>query len=401
MSLWPAAARRRDGRGAVAEMTIRELRTYVLSAPVERPFYSALSGRVTRRASLVVEVITDEGLGGFGEALCHGRQPPELAQSVAEHSLRELVVGRDPFDAGVLWEEMYNRTKDFGMKGAVIGAISAVDIALWDLMGKAAGKPVYKLLGGAFRTTVQPYATGFYRIDGGRYPDALVTEALGYVERGFTAFKVKIGFGVEDDLRTVSAIRSAVGPGVRIMVDANHAYNAAVARRLIRALEEYDVFWVEEPISPEDLEGYAELRAMGSPLLIAGGENEFTRHGFWPWITRRALDVLQPDIAAGGGFTGLRQIMDLALAAGLLVNPHVWGTAIGLAASLQFLAVVPPSPISRGSFEPMLEYDQSVHPFRRELVEHPPEMTDGLVAVPDRPGLGIEINRSVLERFSH
>jgi D-galactarolactone cycloisomerase len=381
-------------------MKIRDVRTHVLSAPLDRPFYSALSGRVTRRASLVVEAVTDEGLSGFGEALCHGRQPPELAQSVAEHSLRELVLGRDPFDAGVLWEEMYNRTKDFGMKGAVIGAISAVDIALWDLMGKAVGKPVHKLLGGAFRTGVQPYATGFYRIDGERYPDALIEEALSYVERGFTAFKVKIGFGVEDDLDTVSAIRGAVGPGVRIMVDANHAYNAAVARRLLRALEEHDVFWLEEPISPEDVDGYAELRAMGSSLLIAGGENEFTRHGFWPWIKRRALDVLQPDIAAAGGFTGLRHILDLALASGLLVNPHVWGTAIGLAASLQFLAVIPPSPISRGSFEPMLEYDQSVHPFRHELVGDPPTMTHGLVAVPERPGLGIEVNRSVLERFS-
>ena len=381
-------------------MTIRELRTYVLSAPLERPFYSALAGSVTRRASLVVEALTDEGLSGFGEALCHGRQPPQLAQSVAEHSLRELVLGRDPFEAGVLWEEMYNRTKDFGMKGAVVGAISAVDIALWDLMGKAVGKPVHNLLGGAFRTTVQPYATGFYRSDGGRYPDALVEEALGYVERGFTAFKVKIGFGVEDDLRTVAAIRRAVGPGVRIMVDANHAYNAGVARRLIRGLEPHDVFWLEEPISPEDVDGYAELRAMGSPMLIAGGENEFTRHGFWTWITRRALDVLQPDIAAAGGFTGLRQIQDLALAAGLLVNPHVWGTAIGLAASLQFLAVVPPSPISRGSYHPMLEYDQSAHPFRRELVEQPADMKDGLVAVPDRPGLGIEVNRSALEQFA-
>jgi D-galactarolactone cycloisomerase len=381
-------------------MKIRDLRTYVLSAPLERPFYSALAGLVTRRASLVVEAITDEGPSGFGEALCHGRQPPHLAQSVVAHVLRDLVVGRDPFDAGVLWEEMYTRTKDFGMKGAVIGALSAVDIALWDIIGRATGKPVHKLLGGAFRTAIQPYATGFYRRDGERYPDALVDEAARHVERGFTAFKVKIGFGVDDDVRTVAAIRRAVGPGIRIMVDANHAYNAAIARRLMRGLEQHDVFWLEEPISPEDVDGYRDLRAAGSPLLLAGGENEFTRHGFWPWVTRRALDVLQPDIAASGGFTGLRQILDLALAAGLLLNPHVWGTGIGLAASLQFLAAIPPSPISRGSFEPMLEYDQSRHPFRRELVEHLPEMQDGTIQVPGRPGLGVEVRRAVLERFS-
>jgi D-galactarolactone cycloisomerase len=381
-------------------VTIRDLRAYALRAPLEQPFYFSQPGWVASRASLVVEVVTDDGLSGFGEALCHGHEPPEIARATVETVLRDLVVGRDPFDAAVLFESMYNWAKDFGRSGAVIGAISAVDIALWDVMGQAAGRPVYQLLGGAFRTKIEPYATGFYRVEGGRYPDDLVREAERHAERGFRAMKIKIGFGIDEDLQAVAAIRRAVGPGVRLMADANHAYDAASARRLIRGLDALDTFWLEEPISPEDLDGYIDLRASAPNLLLACGEGESTPHGFWPWVSRRAVDVLQPDLAAAGGFTGVRQIVHLAQAASMLVNPHVWGTAIGLAASLHLLAALPPCPISRGAFEPMLEYDQSAHPFRRELVEASPEMHEGRVPVPSGSGLGIAVNRRVLERFS-
>ncbi len=381
-------------------MKIRDLRTYALRAPLDRPFYFSQPGWVTSRNSLVVELTTDGGISGFGEALCHGHQPPDIARATIEASLRELVLGQDPFDVGVLFEAMYNRTKDFGMKGAVIAAISAVDIALWDVIGQATGKPVHKLLGGAFRTEVEPYATGLYRVEGGRYPDDLVQEARRYVDRGFRSMKLKIGFGVDEDLRAVAEVRKALGRDVRLMVDANHAYNVAFARGLIRELEAQHIFWLEEPVSPEDIDGYAELREICSTLLIAGGEDEFTRYGCWPWVKRRAVDVLQPDIASAGGFTGLRQILDLTLAAGLLLNPHVWGTAIGLAASLHLLATIPPNPISRCPFEPLLEYDQSTHPFRHELVENPIDIRNGKVQVPTGPGLGITVNRAVLERLS-
>ncbi len=357
-------------------------------------------GRIAARSSMVVEVLTDEDVSGFGEALCHAYQPPEIARAVIESSLCDLLVGRDPLDSAVLWETMYNRTKDFGTKGAVIGAISAIDIALFDIAGKAANLPVHKLLGGAFRDTIRPYATGFFRVEGGRYPGRLVDEALAHRERGFDAMKVKIGFGIGDDIATMAAIREAVGADVRLMADTNHAYDAGTVRRLIRGLDELGVFWLEEPISPEDMDGYVDLRAMGPSLLLAAGEGEYTRHGFWPWVKRRAVDVLQPDIAAAGGFTGLRQVLDLSLAAGLLLNPHVWGTAISLAASLHFLATIPPIPISRGSYEPMLEYDQSAHPFRRELVHEQFDLVNGRVAVPTGVGLGIEVDRSLLDRFA-
>ena len=380
-------------------MKIVEVNSYILQATLDTPFFFSQPGVVSKRSSMVVELVTDEGISGFGESLCHGLQPPEIARATLESSLKELILQRDPFDVGVLFEQMYNRTKDFGQKGAVIGAISAVDIALWDILGKALNKPVHQLLGGSFRTNVEPYATGFYRregMDGG----ALVGEALAHRANGFRGMKVKIGFGLAQDLRVAAKIRDAVGGDVRLMLDANHAYNASIARRLVRELDPLDIYWLEEPISPEDVDGYVELRRMAPKLLLAAGENEFTRYGFWPWVVKRAVDVLQPDIAAGGGFTGLREIMTLSQAAGMMINPHVWGTAIGLAASLQFLAVIPPNPISRGQTEPLLEYDQSAHPFRTELVENPVEMVDGMVPIPQEPGIGAIVNRAVLKKYS-
>lgn len=378
---------------------IVDVRTWVLRAEVPTPFFFAQPGIVTHRSSMVIAITTDDGRTGFGEALCNGHQPADIAAATVDSSLRPLLLGRDPLHTGVLFEECYNRTKDFGMKGAVVGAISAIDIALWDLKGQILGLPVHTLLGGAFRTTLAPYATGFYRVEGGAYPELLADEARRHLDAGFTAMKVKIGFGIDSDVQSVRAVREVVGDEVRILADANHAYNAGTARRLVRELDELGVYWLEEPISPEDVDGYRSLVDMGPKLLIAAGENEFSRHGFWPWATKRAVDVLQPDLAAAGGYTGLQQIQTLALSAGLALNPHVWGTAIGLVAAIHFLATIPPVPISRAGQEPMLEYDQSSHPFRQHLVQELPAMADGRVVVPDRPGLGITVDREVLDRF--
>lgn len=221
-----------------------------------------------------------------------------------------------------------------------------------------------------------------------------------HLDAGFTAMKVKIGFGIDDDLATLAAIRDVVGGEVRLMADANHAYNASVARRLVRGCEEQDVYWLEEPILPEDLQGYAELRGLGSSVLIAMGEGECGTAGAWAVAASRAADVFQPDIAVAGGFTALRDMAAIARAAGMSVNPHVWGSAIGLAASIQMLATLPPNPISRGETEPMLEYDSSDHPFRRELVTEPITLVGGIVPVPDRPGIGVTVDRSVLNRYA-
>ena len=379
-------------------MKITDIKTHVLSTPLDEPFAFSM-GWVSRRSTVIVELLTDEGVTGWGEALCHGLQPPEIAAAIIETALKPIVLGQDPFDVDVLWERMYNRTRPFGQKGAVPNAISAVDIAIWDCMGRALGKPVHKLLGGAYRTEVQPYATGFYRRKGGVYPEEAIAEARGHVAKGFKAMKLKIGFGLEDDIAYIRSVRDAIGPGPKIMIDANHAYTVGAARRLLKAIEPAQIHWFEEPISPEDIDGYKELKNL-TDIYIAAGENEFTKFGFREWISRRAVDILQPDLCAAGGFTECRKISAMAQAWHTPIVPHVWGAGIAQAASLQFVATLPPAPLALYPSEPMLEYDQSAHPFRQDLIHNAIGMDDrGMVRIPDGPGLGIEVNRDILERY--
>ena len=379
-------------------MKITDIKTHVLSTPLDEPFAFSM-GWVSRRSTVIVELMTDEGVTGWGEALCHGLQPPQIAAAIIETALKPIVVGEDPFDVDVLWERMYNRTRPFGQKGAVPNAISAVDIAIWDCMGRTLGKPVHKLLGGAYRTEVQPYATGFYRRKGGVYPDEAMAEAKGHVAKGFKAMKLKIGFGLEEDIAYIHSVRDAIGPGPKIMVDANHAYTVGAARRLLKAIEPAQIHWFEEPISPEDIDGYKELKNL-TDIYIAAGENEFTKFGFREWVSRRAVDILQPDLCAAGGFTECRKISALAQAWHTPIVPHVWGAGIAQAASLQFVATLPPAPLALYPSEPMLEYDQSAHPFRQDLIHNAIAMNDrGMVPIPDGPGLGIEVNREILDRY--
>ncbi len=220
-----------------------------------------------------------------------------------EHALAPLLVGEDPLATEVLWHRMYHATRDYGRKGTVVAAISAVDIALWDIAGKAYGQPVHRLLGGAFRNEIRAYATGFYRKQGAGEAPRLVQEALDRAAAGFSAVKVKVGFGVADDIAVMHAIGAALdGSGVALLMDANHAYGVAEAVALGRAVADLDPLWFEEPVAPEDLAGYAEVRrALTMP--IAGGENEHTLYGFRDFIAARGVDIVQPDIASCGGFT--------------------------------------------------------------------------------------------------
>jgi len=376
---------------------ITDLKTHVLSTALDQPFTFSM-GVVRRRSTMIVELTTDEGVTGWGESLCHGLQPPEIAATIVQFALKPIVVGQDPFDVDVLWERMYNLTRPYGQKGAVPNAMSAVDIAIWDCMGRALGKPVHKLLGGAYRHDVQPYATGFYRVDGKSYPADAVAEAKRHQANGFTAMKLKTGFGVEEDIDYIHGVRNGIGPGPKLMIDANHAYNVSSARRILKAIEPADIHWFEEPISPEDIDGYRELKTLTS-IYLAAGENEFTKIGFREWIARRAVDILQPDLCSAGGFTECRKISALAQAWHMPIIPHVWASGIGLAAALQFIATLPPAPLALKPIEPMLEYDQSAHPFRQDLIFGAIRMEQGRVRIPDGPGLGVDVNRDVIDRY--
>lgn len=380
-------------------MKITSLKVHVLKSPLAEPFAFS-QGWVRQRSATLVEVFTDQGLSGWGEAFAQGLEPPEIAAAVIEHALAPLVLGADPLDTEVLWHRMYHATRDYGRKGSVVAGISAVDTALWDIAGKFHGLPIHKLLGGAFRTRVQPYATGFYRIQGQGEAARLAEEALRHFDAGFTLMKVKLGYGVEDDIACMHAIGQALqGKPVRLMVDTNHAYGRAEALRLGRALAEFDLRWYEEPVVPEDLPGYAEMRRQLT-MPIAGGENEHTLFGFREFLGAGCVDIAQPDLGSCGGLSAGRHIVALAQSYGVLVNPHVWGSAIAQAAALQFIAAVPVAHHSLFALEPVLEYDRSSHPFRQQLITQPLQMVGGVVEVPAGPGLGVEVDRSVLEAYS-
>jgi len=254
-------------------MQIRDVKTYVLEAALAEPFaYS--QAWYERRAAMLVEIVGEDGNSGWGEAF----GPARLTQPIVAF-YRDLLIGADALATEQIWQELYNRLRDHGRKGLAIEALSAVDIALWDLKGRHLGLPVHRLMGGPLRRRVEAYATGFYRKRGGDPLHYLAEEARQHVAGGFAAIKLKLGFGIEEDARLCRLIRGELGDGVAIMVDANHAYDATAAIRLGRQIEDLDIAWFEEPVPPEDVAGYTAVkRALRIP--IAGGEAEFTRWGF-------------------------------------------------------------------------------------------------------------------------
>ena len=380
-------------------MKIAAVKTYALQTPLTQPFAFS-QGWVKKRSSTIVEITTDDGIVGWGEAFNQGLEPPQISAAAIEFALKPLLIGTDPLATEVLWHKMYHQTRDYGRKGTVIAAISAVDIALWDIAGKHYGVPITKLLGGFFRDRVAAYATGFYRITGQGEATRLGEEALAHFEAGFRAMKVKLGYGIDDDLAVMCEIKRALGSReVTLMVDTNHGYGLSDALRLGNGLVEYHLRWYEEPVVPEDYAGYRVLRDKLN-MPIAGGENEHTLFGFRELIGRGCVDVAQPDIGSAGGFTACRHIAALAQSHGVQVNPHVWGSGIAQAASLQLIAALPVTHHGVFPTEPILEYDTSSHPFRHELISPAVVQQGGWVDVPQKPGLGIEVNREVLGRYA-
>ena len=374
---------------------IKKVTCHVVSAPVERPFTSSRGWLYKTRGSCIVEIETADGIVGWGE--CYG--PSAVAKAYIETQFAPRIIGRDAFDVEVIWEDLYNRIKDYGGRGMATSALSGIDIALWDIMGKSCGKPIHKLIGGAYRTEVTAYATGLYFIDMDRLIEEAVEEANEFVGNGFVAIKMKIGLGSPKlDIERVAAVRKAIGDDVRLMVDANHCFTVPQAIRIGRELEKLNVEWFEEPISPEDVDGYVEV-TRSLDMAVAGGENEFTRWGFRDLVVRKAMDIIQPDVCAAGGISECRKIATLASAHGVECIPHAWGSAIGLAATLHFLAALPDQPPSFRPMPPLLELEQCENPFRDLLSVDPILQKDGKVQIPTGAGLGIEINRSVLDRY--
>lgn len=376
-------------------MKITAIDTYPLRFELEQPF---MSGRGTwhhARTALVVRLRTDEGLVGWGEA--YG--PIEVNSVIIQKLLAPQVVGCDPFAFGACWERLYARYRDYDPQGSLIASLGALDIACWDLMGKAAQRPVYELLGGARRRRVMPYATGLYfKSEDGDHAGAAVSEALHYRELGFRAIKVKVALPLREEIKRINAVREAVGPEMELMADANHAYDFDTALRLGREMERLGFLWFEEPILPDDLGGYVEL-CRSLDMAIAGGENLYGARAFAAVIARRALDVVQPDLTAMGGITEGRKVVALGEAHGVRVLPHIWGTGIGTFAALQVMAAVPDQPVTWKPQPLWMEYEQTDNPFRTELLEEKLEMREGWVSIPSGAGLGFTVDEAVLEHY--
>lgn len=356
--------------------------------------YGACRGLVPLRSGLIVKVHSDEGLTGIGEAW----GTPELTLPHVEY-LARLYTGRDPFDAEVIWTEAVNGNYFRGNKGALITALSGIDIALWDLMGKATGLPACKLLGGAARTRLLAYAsTGYIRQDPYNL-DALRREIEQVVAEGFKAIKIKIGVGRKADVARVELVRRIAGDQVLLMVDANACYTAAEAIQVGQALAPYDIHWFEEPVPPEDLEGYG-LVTRALPMNVAGGEVEYTRFNYRDVISRHLLDIVQLDVCRCGGLGEARNIARMAQAWNLPVVPHAWTSGVGIAATLQFGASLPVYPYGfHEPTPPLFEYDRAENPLRDQLLQEPLRLVDGWIEVPMGPGLGVSLDEERLLAF--
>ncbi|WP_152285642.1 mandelate racemase/muconate lactonizing enzyme family protein [Flavicella marina] len=375
-------------------MVIEKIETFVLKDKLSQSFFFS-QWEYAERAICVVKVTASNGQYGWGE----GYGPAEILESGIEF-LKPIVIGENPLENEVVWNKMYRKTADFARRGVLMASMSAIDIAIWDLKGKVLNLPVSTLLGGSHRNQVQPYATGFYYMDHDNPARDFEKEAKLYLSQGFKAFKMKVGLGIEADVKNVKLLRDLIGPESKLMVDSNHAYTLREATELSRKIEKYDIGWFEEPISPEFYDQYSELKTK-TTIPIAGGECEYTRFGFNQLIKNKSVDIIQPDICASGGLTEAKRIGALASANGIDIIPHTWGTAIGIHVALHFISNIESIPGRMYQPNFLMEYDQTENGLRENLTFPSIEMKDGMIDVPNRPGLGIDVDEEVLERYTY
>ncbi len=373
-------------------MKITEVETIHLSLPT---IVEECNGT---QDALLVKITTDTGLVGIGEV----DSSPVVAKAIFEapfsHSiasgLRQLLLGEDPRDVERLWEKMYRGTIYFGRRGAAIHAISGADIALWDLLGKATGLPVYQLLGGAYRKRMRAYSSDLMPFT----PAEARTRAAQLRDAGFTAFKFgwgPLGQSEASDTALIAAAREGVGAENDLMIDIGLCWDAATAIARARRFAEFNLFWIEEPLPPDDLDGYARL-ADAVDTRIAAGEELATCWEYAELMDRARIDVIQVDISRAGGLTESRRIAQMAHRRNLPCIPHAYSTGVLLAASVHWVAAIP-----NGS---LVEYTVEESPLATALtgtglLREPLRAVDGWIAVPEGPGLGIELDEEQVARF--
>jgi D-galactarolactone cycloisomerase len=337
---------------------------------------------------VVVLIETDAGISGIGEALA--RFGPKAYSELIDGLLAPKIIGMDPFAVEAIWQKLY-RSFSGRSGGMLIEAIAAIDIAVWDIMGKAAGRPVYELLGHMGRKSIRAYASSIPWVD-----DAGARQSVEDCRKaGFKEMKVKIGAPVEASIARARLVREVAGPDITLIADCNWIFDIDDALEVGKALAELDYFWFEEPIVPEDIEGYKWLRQK-LPLRLAAGESEHTAVGAAPLLTARAVGVIQPDVARSGGISETRKIATLAAALHIPYAPHVGASgAICAVASLHLAAAMP----NFLTFECMI----FPNPLRDDLLTEPAgsvaSLVDGALPIPKGPGLGIELDMAEVERW--
>ncbi len=338
-------------------------------------------GVCTGRLTSLVFVHADDGRVGVGSAYSH----PGVVDTVIEHQLKPVLLGEDPREVEALWDRMYKLTRWYGRKGAALSALGALDTAFWDLRGQALDKPVWELLGGG-RKACPAYASALLWSD----PDALANEAMRHLDKGFRRMKLRMARSEEYDMSAVMAVRSAIGRQHDLIVDGSMRYSPEVAKRMGDFLAEQKVFWFEEPFQPEDIDSFAGLRGKVD-VRIAAGENEFGCQGFRELIRANAVDIIQPDCSRCGGITEVWRAASLAERANVAVATHSWSDAVAVVGNAHAVAAMP-NGIT-------VEVDQTGTPFIEELLEEPLRISDGLLQLGRAPGLGIRVNREILERY--
>ena len=386
-------------------MKITSIKSHVLRYELENELGYSQQYYKHRTAHLV-EIETDENITGWGE--CFGPGNIALANKfIVEKVIQPLIKGENPTNKEYIWHKVYNSLRDSGQKGMPIQALSGIDIALWDILSKKANLPLYQLLGGKCNNQIPVYGYGMMLQE--KPVEQLIElfqkEAKEIKEKNFKAMKMKIGIGPKNDLKLVKAVREAIGDDYKLMVDANHAYNLSDALKVGKGLDEMNIYWFEEPVAPEDYEGYKELKKKLN-TNIAGGEAEFTKYGWNQLIKNRCVDIAQPEVCGLGGITEYLKISALAQSNFIPIINHVWGTALSIAVNLHLLTAMPDMPGGLFPSKPMLEFDTtSKNKFITELTEEKFSILDqvknnnGFAKPLEGIGIGINPSKDFIKKY--
>ena len=388
-------------------MKISSIKSHVLRYELDKELGYSQQYYKHRTAHLV-EIETDEGITGWGE--CFGPGNIALANKyIVEKVIQPLIIGEDPINKEYIWHKVYNLLRDSGQKGMPIQALSGIDIALWDILAKKAKLPLYQLLGGKTNNKIPVYGYGMMlqKKSVEELCELFKKEANQIKEKNFKAMKMKVGLGPKEDLKLVSAVREAIGNNFKLMVDANHAYNRNDALYVGKGLDEMEIYWFEEPVAPEDYDGYKELKEK-LKTNIAGGEAEFTKYGWNQLIKNNCIDIAQPEVCGLGGITEYLKVSALAQSNFIPIVNHVWGSALSVAVNLHLLTSLPDMPGGLFPTKSMLEFDTTEkNIFITDLAEEKFSILDqvkdkdGFASPLENIGIGINPKKEFIKEYEY